>query len=153
MFWGRRKPYRPVEPQQKADDLLSPEAAFLSGAEAIRASLGADASVSGRLSFTRPTRIDGSLRGEVRASDALIIGRTGSVDGMVRAARLLVLGRVQGEVIVPELVEIAAGGSLGGRVETRALVVHDGARLDAHCRVTATRATVHVLQPRTASES
>ena len=62
----------------------------------MRAWIDADAVVSGRLSFSEPTRIDGTLRGEVRATDTLVIGERGFVDGTVRASRLVILGRVKG---------------------------------------------------------
>ena len=44
------------------------------GWQDVRVSLGPDAEVSGKLSFVVPTRIEGKLKGEVRASDLLVIG-------------------------------------------------------------------------------
>src|SRR5207249_2044816 len=64
----------------------------------LRPSLGPETSVSGRLSFTMPTRIDGKLRGEVRATDLLLIGEQGYIEGIIRAPKLIVLGEVRGEV-------------------------------------------------------
>jgi cytoskeletal protein CcmA (bactofilin family) len=112
----------------------------------LRASLGADTSVSGRLSFTAPTRIDGKLRGEVRASDLLVIGEQGYVEGIVRALKLVVLGEVRGEVRGAERVEIGPGGRLMGSVETHSLVVKEGGYLDGDCRIAPPRASVHVLR-------
>ncbi len=40
----------------------------------VRVSLGPDAEVTGKLSFATPTRIEGKLKGELRASDLLVIG-------------------------------------------------------------------------------
>lgn len=114
----------------------------------LRAVLERESEVSGKLSFTGPTRIDGTLRGEVRATDVLIIGESGFIDGTVRAASLIVLGRVEGQVVGAERVDIGARGVLIGSVDTRSLVVRDGGVLDGDCRVTAPRATVHVLRPR-----
>src|SRR5947207_2989351 len=39
----------------------------------VRVSLGPDAEVTGKLSFTVPTRIEGKLKGEVRATDLLAV--------------------------------------------------------------------------------
>jgi cytoskeletal protein CcmA (bactofilin family) len=101
----------------------------------VRSSLGPDTVVSGRLSFTVPTRIDGTLRGEVRASDLLVVGEKGFIDGVVRAPRLIVLGEVRGEVREAECVEIARGGRLIGTVEARSLVVTEGGCLDGDCSI------------------
>jgi len=117
----------------------------------LRPSLGADTVVSGRLSFTVPTRIDGTLRGEVRATDLLVVGEDGYVEGLVRALRLVVLGEVRGDVEGAERVEIGPGGRLMGTVETHSLVVREGGCLDGDCRIAPPRATVHQLRPTAAS--
>jgi cytoskeletal protein CcmA (bactofilin family) len=127
---------------------------LLNSADVLRPSLGADATVNGRLSFTRPTRLDGTLRGEVRSTALLVIGETGLVDGIVRAAKLLILGRVQGDVLEAGRVEIAAGGELHGDVEARSFVIQEGGRFDGNCRISPpARATVHVLHPDRQGES
>jgi cytoskeletal protein CcmA (bactofilin family) len=111
------------------------EGSVLGPIPVVRSSLGPDTVVSGRLSFTAPTRIDGTLRGEVRATDLLVIGEKGFVDGVVRAQRLIVLGEVRGEVRGAERVEIAPGGRLMGVVEARSLVVSEGGCLDGDCSI------------------
>jgi cytoskeletal protein CcmA (bactofilin family) len=119
----------------------------------LRPSLGADTVVSGRLSFTVPTRIDGTLRGEVRASDLLVVGEDGFVEGTVRARTLVVLGEVRGEVQGAERVEVGPGGRLMGTVETQSLVVKEGGCLDGDCRIAPPRATVHQLRAAPAANS
>src|SRR4029077_1126945 len=42
--------------------------------EDVRVSLGSDAEVTGKLSFASPTRVEGKLKGEIRASDLLVVG-------------------------------------------------------------------------------
>jgi cytoskeletal protein CcmA (bactofilin family) len=117
----------------------------------MRASLGPDAVVNGRLSFSSPTRIEGTLRGEVRASDLLVVGESGFVDGTIRATRLVLLGTLKGSILGAERVEIGPQGSVRGVIETRVLLVQEGARVDGDCRVGPNRASVHVLAPRASS--
>ncbi|MGD9763655.1 MAG: polymer-forming cytoskeletal protein [Candidatus Binatia bacterium] len=146
-IWHRRAGRLPAPPPPaRRAEQAPPE--FLAPPPPVRAMLDRESEVSGKLSFTGPTRIDGALRGEVRATGMLIIGETGYVDGVVRAVSLLLLGRVEGEVVGADRVEIGPTGVLSGRVETRALVVREGGTLQGECRVTAARATVHVLRPR-----
>jgi cytoskeletal protein CcmA (bactofilin family) len=123
----------PQSPEKVPQGGPSAPAKFLS--PSMRAWIDADAVVSGRLSFSEPTRIDGTLRGEVRATDTLVIGERGFVDGTIRAARLVILGRVKGQVLEAERVEIGPQGTLRGVLETRSLVLQDGARMDGPCRI------------------
>jgi cytoskeletal protein CcmA (bactofilin family) len=130
-------------------ETAEPAPALLHPSQALRSSLAADASISGRLSFTAPTRIDGTLRGEVRASDMLVVGETGLVDGTIYAAKLIVLGQVRGEVLGAERVEIGPRGAFEGVIEAHSLVVEEGGVLDGDCRITPpSRASVHVLFPK-----
>jgi cytoskeletal protein CcmA (bactofilin family) len=124
----------PQSPGRVPEEGPSAPAKFLSPSS-MRAWIDADAVVSGRLSFSEPTRIDGTLRGEVRAADTLVIGERGFVDGTIRAARLLILGRVKGRVLDAERVEIGPQGTLRGELETRRLVLQDGGRVDGPCRI------------------
>ena len=110
------------------------ENAFI-GLQKLPSVAASDVPITGRLSFSTPTRIDGALRGEVRSTALLVVGERGSVDGTLRASELIVFGVVRGEVHAAERVEIGPGGRVYGRVETRAIVVSEGGVLDAECVV------------------
>ncbi|MBI3783858.1 MAG: polymer-forming cytoskeletal protein [Deltaproteobacteria bacterium] len=119
----------PKPPSNFADNVVAPVAA-------IRPSLDRDTTVTGKLSFNAPTRIDGKLHGEVRANDLLIIGEEAFVEGLVQAAKLVILGEVRGDVQVQERVEIGITGRVTGAIKTRNLVVLEGGTVNADCRVT-----------------
>ena len=101
----------------------------------VRVSLGPDAQVTGKLVFSTPTRIEGKLKGELRASDILVIGTQAVVHANVHAAKLVVLGEVHGSVSGALHVEICAGGRVYGEIETRALVVREGARFEGRSKM------------------
>ena len=101
----------------------------------VRVSLGPDAQVTGKLVFSTPTRIEGKLKGELRASDILVIGTQAVVHANVHAAKLVVLGEVHGSVSGALRVEICAGGRVYGEIETRALVVREGARFEGRSKM------------------
>ncbi|TMA38393.1 MAG: polymer-forming cytoskeletal protein [Deltaproteobacteria bacterium] len=101
----------------------------------VRVSLGPDAEVTGKLSFTVPTRIEGKLKGEVRATDLLVVGPQAIVHASVQAEKLIVLGEVRGEVRHAARVEICTGGRLFGDVETKCLVIQEGATFDGNSRM------------------
>jgi len=131
-------PEKPPVPTQNAP-AAKPTTSFaenvVAPVTAIRPSLDRDTTVTGKLSFNAPTRIDGKLHGEVRANDLLIIGEEAFVEGTVRAAKLVILGEVRGEVRVQERVEIGITGRVSGAIETRNLVVLEGGTVNADCRV------------------
>ncbi len=105
------------------------------GWQDVRVSLGPDAEVTGKLSFETATRIEGKLRGEIRASDLLVIGAQAVVNATVHAAKLVVLGEVRGEVQGASRVEICAGGRIFGDVQTKALVIQEGATFEGKSRM------------------
>lgn len=149
MFWKLRGRPTVGRDSGEAERAASPapDTTLVAPVASIRTSLGADTVVSGRLSFSEPTRIDGTLRGEVRASDMLVVGEDAVVEGVVHARKLIVLGHVRGEVRDAEWVEIGSRGRLTGRVEAQTLVVREGGYLNGDCRIAPTRASVHVLRP------
>jgi len=101
----------------------------------VRVSLGPDAEVTGKLSFATPTRIEGRLKGELRATDLLVIGPQAVVQADVRADKLVVLGEVRGQVQGASRVEICRGGRLYGDVETKSLIVQEGATFEGKSRM------------------
>jgi cytoskeletal protein CcmA (bactofilin family) len=144
---GRQSPLPPALPAEIHAAEQGPE--FLAPGGALRTALGPDDSITGKLCFSAPTRIDGTLRGEVRSTDLIVVGETAVVDGPIRATSLVVLGRVHGDVLGAERVEVGPRGVLQGAIETQDLVVREGGRLEGHCRVAPlARATVHALRPR-----
>jgi cytoskeletal protein CcmA (bactofilin family) len=101
----------------------------------VRVSLGPDAEVTGKLSFVTATRIEGKLKGEVHASGLLVVGPQAIVHATVEAANLVVLGELRGQVQGAGRVEICAGGRLYGDVETKSLVVQEGAMFEGQSRM------------------
>lgn len=145
-FWKRRENQQETKEERTVPAFTAEaEPAFLNRAPVVRSSLGPETEVTGRLSFTTPTRIDGILRGEVRATELLVVGESASIDGTIRATHLIILGHVSGDVVNADRVEIGPKGTLRGSLETRALVVQEGGKLYADCRIAPTRANVRVL--------
>ncbi len=89
-IWERRPWKSPTALQPSQSE--GPCADFLAPPQPLRAVLGQESEVNGKLSFAGPTRIDGRLRGELRGADVLVIGESGYVNGTIRAPTLVVLG-------------------------------------------------------------
>jgi cytoskeletal protein CcmA (bactofilin family) len=101
----------------------------------VRVSLGPDAQVTGKLVFSVPTRIEGKLKGELRATDLVVIGAQAVVHANVHVERLVVLGEIRGHVTGVSRVEICPGGRVFGEIETRALVVREGGTFEGRSKM------------------
>jgi cytoskeletal protein CcmA (bactofilin family) len=119
----------------------------LIGWREIRTVLDKGTQVNGKLSFTAPTRIEGRLRGEVRAADLLEVAACGVVHGTIWAKSLVVAGEVRGQVLGADRVEIQPGGRVFGLVETRSIVVGDGAVFEGDLRMSSDDAIAELDQP------
>src|SRR2546430_10043529 len=100
----------------------------------VRVSLGPDAEVTGKLSFATPTRIEGKLKGELRASDLLIIGPQAVVQANVHADKLVVLGEIRGQVEGASRIQIYAGRRVFRDIEAECLGGQGGTSLRGRIR-------------------
>ena len=105
----------------------------------VRVSLGPDAEVTGKLSFTDPTRLEGKLKGELKGSALIVVGSNAVVEATVDADRLVVLGKVHGNVTSKAGLEIRAGGRVVGDVDTGNLVVDEGGVLEGRVSMNGSR--------------
>ena len=86
----------------------------------------------GNLNLTTATRIDGTIKGNVKSSGVLIIGESGSVEGDIDCSEVLIYGRVSGNVQAKRI-EIKKGASLNGDINVDTFVVEEGALYNGTC--------------------
>jgi|GEM_PF-433180 len=78
--------------------------------------IGAGSSVGGDIDVDGFLRIDGDVRGSVRATGKIVVGATGRVDASIRAKSAIIGGIVKGDVYVSERLRILTGGMVIGNV-------------------------------------
>jgi len=96
----------------------------------IKSLIAKGTSVHGNVSFSDGLRIDGEVRGDVRAGgerSIVVISDSAVVQGAVHAAHVIVNGRVQGPVHAGELLELQPRGRVTGDVHYKMLEMHQGA--------------------------
>jgi cytoskeletal protein CcmA (bactofilin family) len=93
----------------------------------VRTVLFPDSSISGKLSYNLPVKIDSRFTGEVKASDLLVVGPNAQVDAHISARHVLVEGKLAGNVQVMGCFEIMPGGQFRGEVKAAELKIHPGA--------------------------
>ena len=87
----------------------------------------------GELSFQDTLRIDGKFEGAIRDGSLLIIGESAEVNAEIHVATVSVSGRLRGNVHAKERVELHATARCQCNVDTRVLVVEEGATFEGAC--------------------
>ena len=91
-----------------------------------RTVLSPGTAISGKLSFNLPVKIDSRFKGEVKASELLVVGPNAEVEARISARHLQIEGSLVGTVHVTGWVEILHGGGFQGKIEAGKLRVHPG---------------------------
>jgi len=94
-----------------------------------------DSSVSGKLSYNLPVKIDSRFSGEIKANDLLVVGSNAQVDAHISARQLQVEGRLVGNAQVVGCFEILPGGRFQGEFKAGELKVHPGAVFEGNGKV------------------
>lgn len=94
--------------------------------------------IEGQLLFTEGLRIDGEVRGDVRATaeqpSLLVVSESARVEGAVHADHVIVNGTVHGPIHAAELLELQPQARIVGDVVYKALEMHQGAILSGQMR-------------------
>src|SRR5436853_7833715 len=83
---------------------------FIQGV-APRTVLFANSSISGKLSYNLPVKIDGHFTGEIKSTELLVIGANAQVDAHISARQVHLEGRLVGSVQAMGYLEVMQGGT------------------------------------------
>jgi cytoskeletal protein CcmA (bactofilin family) len=75
-------------------------------------------------------RIEGSVRGTVRAGKAVVIGKDGVVEGDITTQDAIIGGRVNGSVIADSRLELQATCVIDGEIRARRIKLDEGGRVN-----------------------
>lgn len=107
---------------------------FIHGATP-RTVLFANSSISGKLSYNLPVKIDGHFTGEIKSTELLVIGANAQVDAHISARQVHLEGRLVGSVQSMGCFEVMPGGYFKGEARVAELRVHPGAIFDGNGNV------------------
>ena len=95
--------------------------------------LGKDASFKGELSFKGTLCIDGKFEGNINTTDTLIISQDGIIEADIQAGTVICEGLVKGNIVASTRVELRPKSNIIGNVQSPALVIEVGAKLEGKC--------------------
>src|SRR3954468_16213139 len=84
------------------------------------------ASVTGKLIYDAPVKIDGRFKGEIKANSLLVLGPQAEVAANISAGQLRIEGSLVGTVRVSGWIEILPGGRFQGQIESGRLKNYAG---------------------------
>ena len=80
-------------------------------------------------------RIEGIVKGTVKADGDLIVTETASIEADVKASSAIIAGEVRGNIMVMEKLELTSTARVHGDISGKVLSVVAGAVLDGRCQV------------------
>lgn len=88
--------------------------------------------VDGKIKINGSIRIDGKLKGEVEATEAVIVGETGVIQGDIKAKETNISGKCTGQILAENTVLLHASAQINGDVKCKKLVVDEGVVIDGN---------------------
>ncbi len=92
--------------------------------------IGTGVVIEGKLSSSGDVRIDGNVKGDIKASGNVTVGESGEVDGQINADIITLGGKVTGSVNAKDKLVLESKAALKGDIITKILVVEAGAKFD-----------------------
>ena len=80
-------------------------------------------------------QVDGDFDGIIDATDTLVVGESGKVDGDATVANAVIGGKMYGNVFASGKIELQRGSQLLGDIKTRGLVIEDGVVFQGNCQM------------------
>ena len=108
--------------------------------EAVISIIGVGMIIEGDSETDGSLRIEGTIRGNVRAGKSVVVGRDGLVDGSIYTQDAVISGRVLGGIHAVSRLELLATSEVSGEIEAPRMQVEEGAKVQG--QVTVGEATV-----------
>jgi cytoskeletal protein CcmA (bactofilin family) len=104
----------------------------------IRSLIAQGSIIEGNYHFTDGLRVDGEVKGDVRANEdhpsILVISESARIVGEVHADHVIINGEVVGPVHVSDLLELQPKARINGDVHYKSLEIHPGATISGQMR-------------------
>jgi cytoskeletal protein CcmA (bactofilin family) len=90
---------------------------------------------NGKATVAGTLRVEGRVQGEVRATDTVVIGRSGKVEANIATNRAIFNGAYSGKVEAKDRVELQNGSRVEGDIIAKNMVMEDGVYFRGNCQI------------------
>lgn len=104
--------------------------------EAALSIIAAGMKITGDVETSGVIKVDGEINGSITGARQVLLGRGGVVRGNVAGGEVVVGGSVEGSVAATERLELQSTAAVKGDIDTRSIVVIEGARINGLVRMT-----------------
>ena len=91
--------------------------------------IGKTMKIKGKLIANEDLTVEGEVKGTIKVSNTLTIGRSGNVNADIEADVVEIIGVAKGNIVASEKVAIMSDGRYNGNLQSEKLVVQEGAIL------------------------
>jgi cytoskeletal protein CcmA (bactofilin family) len=106
--------------------------------EAVLSIVAAGMKITGDVDTSGVIKVDGEINGSITGARQVLLGRGGVVRGNVVGGEVVIGGSVEGSVAAAERLELQSTASVKGDIDTRSIVVIEGARINGLVRMSET---------------
>ncbi len=103
--------------------------------EAVISIIGVGMTLVGDTDTDGSLRIEGTVRGSVRAGKSVVVGKDGLVDGSVFTQDAVIAGRVSGGIHAESRLELQATSEVAGEIVAPRMQVEEGAKVQGRVAV------------------
>jgi cytoskeletal protein CcmA (bactofilin family) len=103
--------------------------------EAVISIIGAGMTLTGDCETDGVLRIEGTVKGDVRAGKAVVVGKDALVDGNIYTQDAVIAGGVLGSVHAESSLEVQSTGRISGEIDVRRMQLEEGATLEGQVSV------------------
>ena len=128
IFSSRPETERPIPTPMRTPEQQTPNDSALS-------MIAPGMRVVGDIETSGILKIEGRIEGTIRGARQLLLGKMGEIQGDVHAREVVVAGSVVGTIVADERTEIQGTSRIDGDIQTKTIVVHEGAVLNGTVRM------------------
>ncbi len=97
--------------------------------------IGRGTVVEGTVSVVNSLRVDGRIHGNVSATESLVVGKEGEIQGEIDVSNAVIGGHVEGKILAKGKVVLESKAFFRGELRTARLVIDEGAFFDGSCHM------------------
>jgi len=114
--------------------------------------VGSGTEITGDIVSSGDIRIDGIINGNLQTKGKVVIGETGKAKGEVNCKNADISGKIEGKIIVSELLSLKPSALIVGDIVSGKLAIEPGARFTGNCNMTGSDVHPPAEEPKKAFE-
>ena len=130
----KETPVRPASPSP-APAPVAVEKVEVHAKPAVRNYVSAATVIEGNITSSEDLHLDGNVKGDIKTTARLVLGKDAVVEGNILAAEAEVAGRITGTVESKGLLAIKSTCVIEGDIVTKSLNVESGSSFNGRCKV------------------